>query len=159
MKDDLLREAECVYETVRAAAADALQAGRAELTLTTARERYGETPDDFPVVMLSPMASDAAPVVVEVQRADLWWLLTADGPGTEFYVGMEGDRHRRLRILVEAVIAGRYVHGPAALDARAAREVVDAGGWIETFETGEGEISSRHFGRDPPPEPRRFAPY
>ena len=47
-------------------------------------------------------------MAIEVQRPDLWWLTTGDGPGTELRVrvGLISDIGGQVRILVEAVIAG-----------------------------------------------------
>ena len=152
-------EAQRVMETIRTAAADALQAGRAELTVTTSREAYGDAEYDCPVVMLSPVNPKAARVLVEVQEKDAWWLLTGDGPGTEFYPGMERDRHEQLAALVRAVVAGRYTHGPVRQTTKGIFRIRALGGWGETFETEDGPFTSRHFGRAGPEQPREFDPY
>jgi hypothetical protein len=131
-----------VRQVVEEAAATAVQDGRAEVAWA----------HDPPRVVLTPAAPGAARVVVEVHQDELWWVLAGDGPGTELYVGMEGDRCALLRSLVEAVVAGRYRHGPVTERGRAR-------GWFETFDTEDGPFTSRRFGSEAPSAERRFAPY
>jgi hypothetical protein len=158
MPERVQEEAKRVYETVRSAAAGALDAGRAELSLTTSRRLYGDSDYDCAVILLSPTNPEAARVLVEVQQTDMWWLLTDDGPGTEFYAGMNRDRHAQLHALVEAVVMGRYTHGPVREKAKGIRSRV-LGGWAETFETEDGPFTSKHFGQVVPDALRAFAPY
>ena len=151
-------EAKRVYETVRSAAANVLDAGRAGLSLTTSRRLYGRTDYDGPVIVLSPTNPEAARVVVEVQQTDVWWLLTDDGPGTELYAGMKRDPHEQLHALVEAVM-GRYTHGPLRQHTKGIFRSRVLRAWAETFETADGAFTSKHFGRAVPDVPRAFAPY
>lgn len=152
-------EAQRVYETVRVAAADALASGRARLKLTAVSELYEGALYDCPVVQLTPANPAAATVLVEVQQPDVWWLKTGDGPGTEFYCGMERDRHEQLAAVVRAVINGRYSHGPVQETKRGFFHARTLGGWGEVFETEDGPFTSRHFGEGAPESQQSFAAY
>lgn len=138
-----------VRRVVEDAAAGALTEGLAEAAVRRLAEVHEAVQYDCPVVLLAPANPAAARVLVEVQDDELWWVIAGDGPGTELYVGMEGDRYELLGSLVRAVVAGRYRHGPAA------------DGWFETFDTDDGPFTSRHFGRNAraPSREARFAPY
>jgi len=101
-----------VLDVVGAAARDALDAGWAQLELSTVEELYGPGADyDTLAVVLSPRYPQAARVVVEIQDRGEWWLTAGDGPGVELHAGMREDRFAALTDLVRAVVAGRYGHG------------------------------------------------
>ncbi len=152
-------EARRVYGTVRAAAADALESGRAGLKLTAASEVYEGAQYDCPVVLLTPANLAAATVLVEVQQPDVWWLMAGDGPGTEFYPRMERDRHEQLGALVRAVVNGRYSDGPVQDTKRGIFRARALSGWGATFEAEDGPFTSRHFGKGTPEARRQFAAY
>jgi hypothetical protein len=143
---------ESVLESVRAAAADALDAGAATLEVTTVKELYGGASEyDARAVVLSPYKRGAATVVVELEGSDVAWLTVAGGPGYEFYEGDSEERLAKLRDLVAAVVAGGYA------DAwRDERE------WVATFHMPAGPVSTARVGPARPAHAeraRRFAPY
>lgn len=149
-----------VRQVVEEAAAAPIEAGRAEVAVRRLVDVHGETSYDCPVVVLTPVDPDAAGVVVEVQDDELWWVHANDGPGTELYNGMNEDRDAILGSLVRAVVAGRYRHGPCTeVVRRLFRSPTHTRAWSETFETENGPITSRHFGRDAPSREYRFGPY
>jgi hypothetical protein len=87
-------------------------------------------------------------VVIEVQRPDLWWLTTGDVPGIELLVraGLTSDIAGRVRILVEAVIAGEYRHETTSAERRGLLRNRWRRVWSETYVTAHGPVTSRHFG-------------
>jgi hypothetical protein len=110
--ETVARTAREVIDAVREAAGAPLEAGAAELSMSTVKELYGADADyDAPVVVLAPRNEAAARVTIEVQHGEVWWLQGADGPGFEFYAGMREDRYALVRTLVRAVIAGEYEYG------------------------------------------------
>jgi hypothetical protein len=149
-----------VRQVVEETAAAPIQAGHAELAVGRLADLVDDSSYDCPVVVLTPVDPDAARVVVEVQRDDLWWVRAADGPGTELYVGMKEDRYALLGSIVRSVIAGRYRHGPCTREVRRLfRRPRQLAGWYETFETDDGLLTSRHFGREVPAREHRYTPY
>jgi hypothetical protein len=137
-----------IERVLRRVADEPLAAGRARLQVLSGSAPDGQGEGNCPSVILQPTNPCAARITVEVQAVDLWWLLVADGPGTEFYVRMPDDRYALLARLCASVIAGRYSHGP--LD----------GAWQETFKWLDGDFSSSHRGRfGIPPATQHFARY
>ena len=155
-----------VHAVVADAAGPALAAQRADLSIREMSELYEQPSYECPVVVLTPITPDAAALSVEVQADDLWWVIAADGPGSELHSGIEkthGNRYALLGSLVAAVVAGRYRHGPCTervprLLPRL-RGFRESHGWCESYETDNGPFTSRHFGRPAPLRERRFAPY
>ena len=149
-----------VHQVVTDAARPELKAGRSELAVGRLADLLEDPDYDCPTVVLTPVDSDAARIVVEVQEDDHWWVNVADGPGTELHAEMNEDRYALLASMVRCVVAGRYRHGPCTQQARrffrAPRTSVT---WCETFEIDNAPLTSRHVGRAPPASERRFRPY
>jgi allophanate hydrolase subunit 1 len=102
---DLTGAAAKVLEMVRDAAREALAADAASLELSSIKAVYG--PDaayDCPAIVLTPRKRDAARLVVEVHDEKLWRLTAGDGPGYEFYEGMEEPWDVRLAGMVRPVV-------------------------------------------------------
>jgi hypothetical protein len=162
---DIRGAVEPVVGAVRQAAREPLEAGAAELTISSVKEVYGQSAEyDAPAIVLAPRERAAARVVVEVHGHDLWWLSAGDGPGFEFYVGMREDRYALLKRLVRAVVRGDYEH---LWEERSQRLLLmpwrhrTRPVWVAAFGRGRDVIATEHYtdprGKDP--AHRRFAPY
>ena len=162
---DISGVVERVLEAVREAASEPLEAGVAELTISSVKEIHGPSADyDAPAIVLTPREPAAARVVAEVQDGDLWWLSAGDGPGFELHAGMREDRYVLLERLVKAVVSGDYEHGWEERGQRLLltpwrrrRRAV----WVATFGRGRDAVATRHQidRRGVDPAHRRFAPY
>src|SRR5687767_9646041 len=98
-------ELRCTHLRTPVRRADA--AGRAEVAVCRLADLVeGDAAYDGPAVLLTPVDPEAAPVVVEVQQDDLWWVSVADGPGSELHADMETDRFALLGSMVRSVLQG-----------------------------------------------------
>ena len=84
-RHELTRDTERAVDAVRSAAADVIDAGYAELGVSTVTSLWsGDVEYDTPVVVLTPRDPAAARVRLEVQYAGIWVLSAANGPHMEF---------------------------------------------------------------------------
>jgi hypothetical protein len=156
---------QAAHGAIAQAAASLVKDGRAQLDVTAiARVYAGDGGADTPAVVLTPLKRGAARVVIEIQRPDLWWLNAGDGPGTELPIrrALTGDIVDDARLLVDAVVAGRYSHEVCIEQSRARQGKGPVRAWSETFVTENGPVTSRHFGSRADGQAtgqRTFAPY